>query len=217
MLAYLEVLFFLACGLLVLTGLFKMWRPQPTAKVLGAIGIARSSLMASRVVGGLEVLVGALGLASPRGPGGTAVAALYLVFAIFLVFLIAFRPSVSSCGCTGRHDTPPNLVHAGLDVAASGTAFVVATSSSRTLIGFLGAFGLEGWLSLVVALFLGYALYATIAFLPQALRAPVRMSVPERQGGTERARLVDEIFREASIPPDDPSLWGGIRNGATVP
>jgi hypothetical protein len=215
-LPYLEILFFLASGLLVLTGAFKLWKPQPTAKVLGAIGITRHSLETARMVGGTEIAVGSLGLAWPRGPGGTAVAALYLAFAGFLAFLIAFRPSVRSCGCTGRRDVPPNLLHAGLDVGAALIAFVVATSPARSLAAFLGSLQAEGVLALVVALFLGYALYGAVAYLPQALKVPRRAPVPKRHGGEERARLVDEIFSEARIPPDDPSLWGGIRNGATA-
>jgi uncharacterized protein YjeT (DUF2065 family) len=61
-LPYLEILFFLASGLLVLTGAFKLWKPQPTAKVLGAIGITRLSLKMARAVGGAEIAVGSLGL-----------------------------------------------------------------------------------------------------------------------------------------------------------
>lgn len=214
---YLDLLFFLACGLLVVTGVFKVLRPQPTAKVLGAIGITRSSVWLSRVLGSVEVIAGVLGLASPRGPGGTIVAALYLAFAIFLVFLVVFRPALSSCGCTGRRDTPPSLLHAGFDLAASGIAFVAATSHGPTLGGFVGSFRVYGVLSLVVAGMLGYGLYATIAYLPPALRAPVRPPVPERQGGRERAVLVDEIFRDALISSEDPSLWGGIRSEAAGP
>jgi methylamine utilization protein MauE len=214
---YLDLLFFLACALLVMTGVFKILRPQPTAKVLGAIAITRTSVWLSRLLGSVEVIAGVVGLASPRGAGGTMVAALYLAFAIFLVFLVAFRPTLSSCGCTGRRDTPPSLLHAGLDLTAAGIAFVAATSHGPTLGGFVGSFGLYGMLSLVVAVMLGYGLYATIAYLPPALRAPVRLPVPQRQGGRARASLVDEIFRDARISPDDPSLWGGIRSEAAVP
>jgi hypothetical protein len=213
---YLEVLFFLCSGLLVLTGVYKVFRPQPTATVLGAVGINRPASKVAITLGVVESAVGALGLASPRGPGGTAVASMYLAFACFLGFLVAFRPSVRSCGCTGRRDTPPNLLHAGLDLAATAIALGVATGDSRTPAEFVRAFGFEGVVALVVAALLGYALYGAVAYLPQALRASLRVSAPPQQGGAERNRRVDDIFRKAGIGPEDPSLWGGIRNGAAV-
>jgi hypothetical protein len=206
------VLFYAAAVLLVLTGGFKVWRPEPTERVLAAVGVGRSSRAAARVLGAAEIVAGGVGLSSPHPVGGILVAATYGGFALFLVFLVAFRPSVRSCGCTGRQDTPPSLVHAGLDVGAASLGVMVASSSGVLgPAGFWRTFGLEGMVGLVVAAFLAYALSAAVTFLPQALRAPRPLPVAERHSGTERSRLVDDIFRQARIDADDPSMWGGIR------
>jgi hypothetical protein len=58
------------------------------------------------------------------------------------------------------------------------------------------------------------ALDAAVAYLPQALRAPRPTPLAERHPGSERSRLVDDIFHEAGIDAGDPSLWGGIRAGS---
>jgi hypothetical protein len=141
-------IFLIASGLLVVAGLAKTIRPDDTARAL--VVLAAGDAGGRRLfrwrwlvrAGGLaEALLGVAALAMPQPVTAALVAASYAVFSA--VVLIARRRGgpLSTCGCFGRPDTPPTLVHLALDVLFAAAAVVVAFSApvGATLGGELSA------------------------------------------------------------------------------
>ncbi len=119
----------IAAVLLVAGGAAKVWRPGDTARSLHAVGIALP-VPAVRLGALIEVFVGVgvLLVASPVLPALVAVS--YLAFAVFVVQALRSDVPISSCGCFGKIDTPPSLVHVVVDVLVATVAAVVAVSGT---------------------------------------------------------------------------------------
>ena len=137
-------LYLIACALLVGAGLAKTARPDGTARALAALVPGRGNpLVRLRLVaraGALaEAALGLVALALPRPVTAALVAASYLCFAG--VALVARRRGgpLATCGCFGRPDTPPTLVHVVLDLALAVAAAVLAAAAPRrgTLVTYL--------------------------------------------------------------------------------
>jgi hypothetical protein len=115
----------IAAVLLVAGGVAKLRTPLDTARALQGVGIAATPVVV-RVGAAAEVVVGVLALLV----GGPLVAALvglsYLAFALFVVRALRDGAPISSCGCFGKVDTPPSLVHIVLDGAVAACAAAVA-------------------------------------------------------------------------------------------
>jgi len=209
---YVSLLFALAAAILIVTGIDKIIRPNPTARVLTASGlIGNEAPLLARLLGSIEVGVGSVALVSPRPLPALLVAGLYGIFGGFLVFLAKFRSGMGSCGCLGAKDIPPNLVHAAIDLLASLVSLAIVRHPQQAL---LNSFGNLGWVGLPILAILAattYSLYGLIAYVPGAFRSFAAPPVASRQRGRDREARIDEIFRQAGIGPRDPSLWGGIR------
>ncbi len=206
---YVEPLFYLAAGILIIAGIGKLINPRSSGRVLTALGLSPAE-PAARGLGAIELVVGGVALTNPR-LGGTGVAILYFGFAGFLVFLLKRRPAIGSCGCMGAKDVPPSALHSFLNLIAGSIGLVtVLTPGVRPLSAFLRAGGWEAALVLFVLPLIGYAAFGAISFLPGALKNVGRVAVPDRHGGRVREELIDEVFREAGIGPDHPSLFGQV-------
>jgi hypothetical protein len=123
--------FAIAAALLAVGGAAKAVRPRDTAQALAAVGLRFPRLLPARVVvrvgGAVEAAIGVAALLV-GGPVLCALVALsYLAFATFVLVALRTGAPISSCGCFGKADTPPSLVHVVLDVAfaavAAGAAF----------------------------------------------------------------------------------------------
>ena len=72
--------------------------------------------------------------------GGTwpalATGLVYLGFAGFVIF--ARARGGAACGCLGSDDTPPTLVHVGIDLAAAVVALLAATASPDNVVAVVG-------------------------------------------------------------------------------
>lgn len=91
------------------------WRaPEPTAALLGALGVPAGPL-AVRSLAAVELVVGASLVAAPGAATGSGCAVLYAAFAV--VVLLARRRGVASCGCLGAAATEPSRFHAGVNAA----------------------------------------------------------------------------------------------------
>jgi hypothetical protein len=116
-----------ASALLAIAGADKVVRPEPTLGALRSVGLrARGGVIVARVLGAVEVAIGATAI----GLGGRMPAALvglaYLGFAGFVAVALRRGGAVSSCGCFGAEDTPPTAVHLVLDLLAAGLAGAAA-------------------------------------------------------------------------------------------
>jgi hypothetical protein len=138
-------LYLVAAALLVLAGSAKAWRPDDTARALApllprplrALGRARRLVRAGALA---EGAVGLAALVLPRPVTAALVAASYAGFAAVVAQARRRGGALATCGCFGRPDTPPTLVHLFLDLALAAAAAVVAVAAptSGTLFALLG-------------------------------------------------------------------------------
>ena len=97
-----------------------------------------------RIGGAVEAVIGVAAL-FVGGPVLCALVAVsYLAFAIFVAVALRTGAPISSCGCFGKVDTPPSLVHVVLDVAFAGVATAAAITGDVALPDVLGDQPLAG-------------------------------------------------------------------------
>ena len=134
--------FTIAAVLLAIGGALKALRPRDTAQALTAVGLRFPSFFparaAVRVGGAVETVIG-VGALLTGGPVFAAlVAASYLAFAVFVVVALRSGAPISSCGCFGKVDTPPSIVHVVIDLAAAAVAVGAAVVGDVALPDVLG-------------------------------------------------------------------------------
>ncbi len=153
-------------SLLGASGVAKVLDPNPTSGALRAAGLPSSNLL-SRVLGVAEIAAGVLGLAL----GGTvlfAASALYLAFALFTLAAIRGRIPLQSCGCFGRDDTPPSVIHVAYNGVAAITLGWMAATGAAAFPWYLG--WLEAALFALFAALGAYASFLLLARLPMTLQ-----------------------------------------------
>jgi hypothetical protein len=133
--------YLVACCLLVVAGVAKAIRPDDTARAvvlllaggrtagpgrLRSLGAVRTAI---RLGATAEALLGAAALVLPRTPIAAAVAASYLVFSAVVLAAMVKGGVLATCGCFGTPDTPPTLVHLGVDLLLAAAAVSVAVGA----------------------------------------------------------------------------------------
>lgn len=128
--------------LVVVAGLNKVWRPEPTARAINAVlrslarrapvgpGAGHTIAIVTRLLGVIEIVVGIGVLAARAGVWVWALATLYAAFACFVVAALATGAPLRSCGCFGAADPPPSAVHVALDAAVAALAIAAVTDRS---------------------------------------------------------------------------------------
>lgn len=155
----------IALGLLGASGVAKMVDPEPTT---GAMRAARlpSSNTVSRFLGLAEVVVATVALVT-AGTSVLLAAGLYAAFAVFTLAAVVFRIPLQSCGCFGREDTPPTILHVASNVIATSALLIVFFTGSAPIDWALPAVELALYLGVTV---MGvYATYLLMTRLPQVL------------------------------------------------
>lgn len=129
--------FTIAAVLLAAGGAAKAFRPRDTAQALTAVGLrfprAFPARLAVRLGGALEAVIGVAALLV-GGPVLCALVALsYLAFTAFVAVALRTGAPISSCGCFGKVDTPPSIVHVVLDLAFAAVATAAAFTGDVAL------------------------------------------------------------------------------------
>ena len=200
--------FLLAAGLLVLAGAAKILRPDPTAQALLDAGLP-GTLAAARVVGTVEVTVGAWASLAPAAGGAIVLGGLYLVFAGYLGFLLAARPDAGSCGCAGSTAVPPSRLHLALNLGASATGFAYATTEAPGVGSWIVSLG---WAAVPVVFGLvvaGWLAVVAVTAAPTAFRV---WSPDDREHQHDHPHGHDHVatdveLAEAGIAAGHASLW----------
>jgi hypothetical protein len=128
--------FAIACVLLAGAGVLKAWKPGDTANALQAVGVHLHRRAARATVRGLGVAEAALGIVAllTGNPIACAlVAASYVAFAAFVVVARRGGAPIASCGCFGKVDTPPSLVHVVVDLLLAGVCVAAAFTGAVAL------------------------------------------------------------------------------------
>jgi hypothetical protein len=166
-------IFFVACGLLVLAGLAKAIRPGDTARALVLLFPARAPSIAYarrsvRFGALLEAALGVVAVLFPRPLPAALVAVSYALFAVVVLFARRSGGVLATCGCFGRADTPPTILHVVLNLVFVTAAVAVAVHppAAPSLYAFLGQ---QPWLGLPLLFVSGVGLWlAYLALSPLA-------------------------------------------------
>jgi hypothetical protein len=152
--------------LLAASGVSKVLDPDPTR---GAMAAARlpSSRWIARGLGLSEVVAAAVGFAV-GGRWLAFAALLYLGFSAFTLIAVSRRLPIQSCGCFGREDTPPTVLHVIFNgFAATALWYLVAVnglsapwSGSNTELALFFVFAVVG----------AYLAYLLLSQLPRTLQ-----------------------------------------------
>lgn len=160
----------MACALLALAGAQKVLDPAPTVGALRAMGLpSRPSLV--RAVAAVELGLAALAVTVDHWAPAAAMAASYMAFAAFVEAARGRGAMVSSCGCFGKEDTPPTLVHVLVNAALAAVCAVWAANGRGVPVEMVVDQPWSGVpLLALVALGTGL-LYLTLTVLPRTLAA----------------------------------------------
>lgn len=112
---------YIATGVLIVAGLAKSLHPSATAGALRELSVP-SPLLAARVLGVAEVIIGVAAIATGHWLTWAGVGAGYLGFTIFAVWALRDQSRIGSCGCFGREDTPVTPGHLAFNAAAATVA-----------------------------------------------------------------------------------------------
>ncbi|HVR78330.1 MAG TPA: MauE/DoxX family redox-associated membrane protein [Acidimicrobiia bacterium] len=156
----------LSLVLLAASGVFKVLDPDPTK---GALAAARlpSSRFVARCLGLFEGIAAVVGLAV-GGRWLAFAALLYLGFSVFTVVAVSRRLPIQSCGCFGREDTPPTVLHVIFNgFAATALWYLVAVNG---LAAPWSGSNTELALFLVFAVLGAYLAYLLLSQLPRTLQ-----------------------------------------------
>jgi hypothetical protein len=121
--------FTIAAALLAFGGAHKALHPRNTAQALTAVGVRVPGVPAHFLVragGAAEVVVGIGALVTGGAVFAALVAVSYALFAGFVVVALRADSPISSCGCFGKVDTPPSVVHVVVDAAFALVAVAAA-------------------------------------------------------------------------------------------
>lgn len=165
MLALAQAVAAIALGLLAASGLAKLVDPEPTTGAMRSARLPASNSI-TYALGVVEMVLAAAALVS-GGPGLLGAAVLYGGFTVFTFAATRKRIPVQSCGCFGRDDTPPSLIHVVFNLSATVTLLVLAAAGTGPIDWALPA--------LQLVLYLGFAAmgvylsYLLLSRLPQLL------------------------------------------------
>ena len=153
-------------GVLVVAGGAKFRSPSPTAAALEVLSIPKP-LVAARVMGIGEVILGIAAAITGAPLLLALVAASYAGFAFFILWALSGNQADISCGCFGHEDTPPTPGHAAFNAAAAAIA-AVSVTSPVSLTDFDGSL-IEGVLATILTVMAVALCIAALTIVPRNL------------------------------------------------
>lgn len=171
--------FLVAALLLTVAGAFKAFDPATTAGALRRAGLPIPPV-AVRIGGAGEALIGVVAIATGAAVPAALVALSYALFTAFVLVARVRHIPIGSCGCFGKVDTPPSVVHVVLNVGAIVAATAVALGPGGGIGAVLADQELLGLPFLLLVGIATYAAFLALTILPQlaTLQTPNRQSAP---------------------------------------
>jgi hypothetical protein len=167
--------FLVAALLLVAAGALKVVDPVNTTGALRKAGLPVPAI-AVRIGGGIEVVVGVAAIATGGPIAAGLVALSYALFTAFVVVALVRHLPIGSCGCFGKVDTPPSLIHVVLNVGAIVSATAVALGSGGGIGEVLADQDLLGLPFLLLVATATYLAVLALTTLPQLQSLETRRS-----------------------------------------
>jgi hypothetical protein len=162
-----------AALLLAFAGAAKAVDPTMTAGALRQLRLPSAPALV-RVGAGAEMVLGLLATTVGWAALWWLVAASYLAFAGFVAGALRAGTMVGSCGCFGREDTPPHVVHVVLDLALAIAAGAAAATDLGAPLDAIADSPGTGAVVVVLSLLAVFLLRAAFVELPRALAPPRR-------------------------------------------
>ncbi len=148
-----------AAALIVVAGLAKLNAPAPAALALGRLGL-RGTPEFVRLVGTLEVALGAGCLLSPGPLSAALLAVAYLSFALAMAGLLRLDAGSVPCGCFGTGSFTATRAHLAFNLLAAAVAAACAVAPPAGPLDWfdsplagtaaLAAVGCSTWLAYVI-------------------------------------------------------------------
>ena len=110
-----------ASSLLAVSGALKLRHPESVEPLLTVLHVPWW-LRRGRAVGLIELTIAVGAVITTARPVLIAEAAAFGCFALVIGYVLAARIPLTTCGCAGARDTPPSILHVGIDLAAAGAA-----------------------------------------------------------------------------------------------
>lgn len=161
--------FFLSAALLLVSGGAKLADPAPTSGALRIAGLVSGSGVVYTLAVA-EIATGAFSLLAGGPVAGWATGVLYGGFGWFVAFVLRRRIPISSCGCFGKVDTPPSVVHLFLNAAGVAGGVWAGLTGSPSLVAVLADQRIAGLPYLVFLAAGTYAAYLLLTALPVLLK-----------------------------------------------
>ena len=165
--------FLIAALLLAAAGVAKVVDPTTTVGALRAFG-APVPPAGVRTMGAVEAALAVTAALTGAAVLALAVAGSYLVFTAFVLVARARDLPIGSCGCFGRIDTPPSVLHVVVNLGAVAAGLGVAVAGDGTGLGRVLASQPLAGVPLLLLVGVGtYAAFTALTVVPQlhALRA----------------------------------------------
>jgi hypothetical protein len=158
--------FLIAALLLAAAGAAKVIDPATTVGALRKLGVPAPAA-AVRVGGGIEVVLAVGAVLTGAAVLAALVAASYLLFTAFVLVALGRGLPIGSCGCFGKVDTPPSVLHVVVNLAAVVAAIGVALGDGTGIADVLADQPLAGVPFLLLAAVGGYAAFTALTVVPQ--------------------------------------------------
>lgn len=129
--------YLVACGLLIVAGSAKAFRPQNTATALAGVLPVHSVSTVRRALRVFAIAEAALGASAALAPYpilAGAVGASYVAFAAFVLYVRRRGGVLATCGCFSTPDTPPTKLHVAINLSLAACAGAVTASESQPLL-----------------------------------------------------------------------------------
>lgn len=160
--------FAIGAVLLALGGLLKLRAPSDTATALRNVGLPIGSWLV-RTGALIEVAVGVYALVNGDRIAGGLVALSYLAFTVFVSVALLEHAPIATCGCFGKEDTPPSLVHIGCNLGFAAAALAVVVDPGVALVDVIRDQPLSG-VPFVMLVTIGVGLtYLALTALPRTM------------------------------------------------
>ena len=166
--------FTIAALLLAAGGIAKTLSPGDTTNAIRAIGLPAAPLLV-RTGGLLEAALGGVAIATGARVPAILVGLSYLAFAAFVSVALRRGTPIATCGCFGKADTPPSLVHVAVNIGAAVAALVIAIDPGDGLADVVRDQPLSGVPYLLLVVVGTYVAFLALTLLPRTL-ALVRRS-----------------------------------------
>lgn len=168
--------FTIAALLLVAGGMSKALAPADTANALRTVGLPAGPVLV-RVGGVAEAVIGGIAIATADRVAALLVAISYLAFTGFVGVALRRGAPIATCGCFGKADTPPSVVHLLVNLGAAVAALAIAIDPGDGIIDVIDRQPLAGVPYALLVLVGTYVAFLALTLLPRTM-ALVRESRP---------------------------------------